>query len=78
MSHIKTRGETTAIIKLGGWTGVDLGTDLPDQALQNAFIGGLGGQVRWAYEQDADHPDYADKAEELDAYYEGTHPDLDG
>lgn len=69
-------GETTPIIKLRGWTGIDLDTDLPDEALQNAFIEGLGEQVRWAYEEDADHPDYGDKAEELCAYYDGSHPDL--
>ena len=68
--------ETTQIVKLKGWTGVHLDTNLPDEAIENGFIDGLGNQVRWAYKEDADHPDYDDKAEELDAYYEGTHPNL--
>ena len=69
-------GQTTPITVMRGWTGVHIDTDLPDQAIRNAFIEALGDQVCWAYEEDADHPDYSDKAEELDAYYDGTHPDL--
>ena len=69
-------GETSPITVMRGWTGVDLDTDLPVQAIENAFLDGLGDQVRFAYKEDSDHPDYDDKAEELDAYYDGTHPNL--
>ena len=69
-------GETTPVVRLKRWTGLDIDTHLPDQAIENAFLDGLGDQVRFAYKEGADHPDYDDKAEELDAYYDGTHPDL--
>jgi len=72
----KDDDETTPITVMRGWTAVHIDTNLPDQAIRNAFIEGLGEQVIWAYEEDADHPDYDDKAEELDAYYAGTHPNV--
>lgn len=69
-------GQTTPIVELRGWTGIKLDTGLPDQALENALLD-FDEKVIFAYKQDADHADYDDKAEELDAYYDGTHPDLD-
>ena len=69
--------EAQAVVKLQGWTGIDLDVQLPDEAIKNGFSDALGNQIRWAHNEDADHPDYSDKAEELDAYYNGTHPDLD-
>lgn len=68
-------GDTTTVVKLQRWTGLDIDTDLPDQAIENGFLDGLGDQVRFAYKEDADHADYNNKAEELDAYYDGTHPE---
>ena len=69
-------GDTTPVVKMREWTGLEIETHLPDEALENAFLDALGDQVIWAHKQDADHPDYHDKAEELDAYYNGTHPDI--
>jgi len=58
-----------------GWTGIGLDVHLPDEAIENGFSDALGEQIRWAHNEDADHPDFDDKAEELDAIYNATHPD---
>lgn len=64
------------VVKLRGWTGIELDAHLPDEAIENGFSDALGEQIRWAHNEHAEHPDYSDKAEELDAYYNGTHPEL--
>ena len=64
------------VVVMRGWTGIDLDANLPDEAIENGFSDALGNQIRWAHNEDSDHPDYEDKAEELDAYYGGSHPDL--
>lgn len=69
-------GKTTPIVSLRGWTGIKIDTQLPDQAIVNAFLDGFGDQTRFAYDEGANHPDFGSKADELDAYYNGTHPDL--
>ena len=68
--------EAQAVVKVRAWTGIDLDVQLPDDAIENGFSDALGDQIRWAHNEDADHPDFDDKAEELDAFYDGTHPDL--
>lgn len=68
--------EAHAVVRLKGWTGIDLDVQLPDDAIENGFSDVLGDRVRWAHNEAAAHPDYDDKAEELDAYYDGIHPDL--
>ena len=65
--------QAQSVVKLRGWTGIDLDVSLPDEAIENGFSDALGDQIRWAHNEDADHPDYHDKAEELDAYYDGSH-----
>ena len=67
--------QSQAVVVMRGWTGIDLDVNLPDEAISNDFSDALGDQIRWAHEEDADHPDYDDKAEELDAYYNRTHPE---
>lgn len=68
-------GETNRIVKLQRWTGIELDANLPDQAIENAFLD-FNDDVIFASDRDSDHPDYDNKNEELDAYYDGTHPDL--
>lgn len=68
-------GETTPVVVLRGWTGVKIDSALSVQALENAFLDGLGDQTQFAYKQNSDHPDYDNKSTELDAYYEGNHPE---
>ena len=68
--------QAQAVIVMRGWTGIDLDLQLPDDAIENGFSDALGEQIRWAHNEDADHPDYSDKAEELNDYYDGSHPDL--
>ena len=63
------------IVKHRGWTGVDIDADVDD--VRDGFESALGSQLRFGADETADHDDYEDKAEELDAYYGGTHPDLD-
>ena len=72
---------STGIIYLPGWVGFHVNKNLPDEAIKNdiseAFSGQLGIEnPTFGFDTDADHPDYDDKAEELDAFYDGTHPDL--
>ena len=68
--------ETTPITALRGWTGVHIDLNAEQQ---RCFSEALeeGHKLRWAIGEPADHPDFDNKAEELDAYYDGTHPDLD-
>ena len=67
--------QAQAVVKLQGWTRIDLDVHLPDDAIENGFSDALDDQIRWAHNEDADHDDFEDKAEELDAFYHGTHPD---
>lgn len=64
-----------AIVKHRGWTGVGIDADVDD--VRDGFESALGSQLRFAADESADHGDYDDQAEELTAYYDGTHPDLD-
>ena len=67
--------ETTPITALRGWTGlhVDLTTE-QQQCFSEALEGGH--KLRWAIGEPSEHPDYDNKSEELDAYYDGSHPDV--
>lgn len=72
----------TGVVYVGGWTGFAVDENLPDEAIKNALSDVLADKLgisapTFGYEVDADHPDYDDKSDELEAYYEGTHPDLD-
>ena len=69
--------QAQAVVKLREWTGIELDVHLPDEGIENGFSNALGDQIRWAHNEDADHPDFDNKAEELDAYYDGNHPDID-
>ena len=62
-----------AIVVMRGWTAVDIDADVDD--VRDGFESALGSQLRFAVDESANHSDYTDKAEELDAYYDGTHPD---
>lgn len=73
---------STGIVYLRGWVGFAVNENLPDQAIENALADVLADRLGisnpiFGFQIDADHPDYDNKSEELDAYYEGTHPDLD-
>ena len=63
-----------AVVVLRGWTGVLTDADVSD--VRDGFEDALGSQLRFAVDESADHDDYEDKSEELDALYNGTHPDL--
>ena len=73
---VKDDGDTTPITVFRRWTGIHIDSQLPDEALENAFLD-FEENVRFAYKEEAEHPDYDNKSDELDAYYDGTHPDLD-
>ena len=62
-----------AIVVMDGWTGVKINSDVSD--VRDGFKDALGSQLRFAADKPSDHDDYNDKAEELDAYYNGDHPD---
>ena len=64
-----------AIVVMSRWTGVKIGSNVSD--VRNGFESALGPQLRFAVDEDADHGDYENKAEELDAYYAGNHPETD-
>lgn len=66
-----------AVVRIRGWTGINLDVKLPDEAVQAAFSDALGDRVRWAIDEPADHDDYNDKSAELDALYDGSHPEID-
>ena len=67
--------ETTGITVMKGWTGIHINLN-SDQ--QRCFSDALEGdnKLRWAVGEPSEHPDYDNKSEELDAYYDGTHPDV--
>ena len=67
--------QAQAVVIERRWTGIDLDVNLPDEAIENGFSDALGEQIRWAHNEDADHEDYDDKAEELDAYFANEHPE---
>lgn len=72
---------STGIVYLRGWVGFAVNKNLSDEAIKNGISEALSNQLgmenpTFAFEQDADHPDYGNKAEELEAYYEATHPGL--
>lgn len=64
-----------AIAKVRGWTGVCIKKGVGD--VRDGFEGALGSQLRFAVDEPADHGEFDDKAEELDAYHDGEHPDID-
>ena len=63
-----------AVIQMRGWTGVKIDSDVDQN--RDGFESALGSQLRFAVDESSDHDDYEDKSEELDAFYNGTHPDL--
>ena len=73
---------STGIVYLKGWVGFAVNENLPDEAIENGISEALGNQLGienpiFAFDEASDHDDYDNKAEELDAYYEGAHPDDD-
>ena len=62
-----------AIVALRGWTGVSIDADVAD--VRGGFETALGSQLRFAVDEPADHDDYSDKSEELDAFCDGSHPE---
>ena len=63
-----------AIVVLNGWTGVLIDDDPAD--VRDGFETALGDQLRFAVDEPADYDDFSDKSDELDAFYDGTHPEL--
>ena len=73
---------STGIVYLRGWVGFHVNENLPDEEIENALSDALADKLAisdptFAFGEDADHDDYESKSEELEAYYDGTHPDLD-
>ena len=73
---------STSIVYIGGWVGFNVNDELPDEAVENALSDVLADKLgvsnpTYGFEVDADHPDYDTKSEELEAYYDGTHPGRD-
>ena len=69
------------IVYVEDYVGFDVADQLPDQAIEDGISDAIASQLGvenpiFAHTLDADHPDYADKREELVAKYEATHPDL--
>ena len=72
---------STSIVYIGGWVGFNVNDELPDEAVENALSDVLADKLgvsspTYAFEVHADHPDYDNKSVELEAIYNGTHPDL--
>ena len=72
---------SAGIVYMRGWAGFAVNDNLPDEAIENALSDALTDKFgvldpTFGYEVDADHPDYDNKAEELQAYYDRSHPDL--
>lgn len=72
---------STGIVYLRGWVGFAVNDNLPDEAIENGISEGLSDQLgienpTFGFEVDVDHPDYDNKSEELEAIYDGDHPDL--
>ena len=73
---------STGIVYLRGWVGFAVNDNLPDQDNESDISEALSNQLgienpTFGFEEDTDHDDYDDKSEELEAYYDGAHPDLD-
>ena len=69
------------IVYVEDYVAFNVNDQLPDEAIENAISDALANKLGvenpvFAYERDADHPDYESKREELIAKSEGTHPDL--
>ena len=78
---IDSDDDSAGIVYMRGWVGFALNDNLPDEAIENALSDVLTDKSgildpTFGFEVDADHPDYDNKAEELQAYYDRTHPDL--
>ena len=68
-------GETTPVIFMKGWTGLALDDhDISDDELTQ-LLKGLNPIIVVAHEQDAEHDEFDNKSDELDAYYNDRHPD---
>ena len=72
--HINDPEGCPAMVVLRGWTGVLIDEDVTD--VRDGFETALGEQLRFAVDEPADHDDFSDKSDELDAFYDGTHPEL--
>ena len=71
---------STGIVYLRGWVGFRVNENLPDEAIENALSDLLADKLgisdpTYGFELDADHEDYNNKSEELEAIYNGEHPD---
>jgi len=71
---------STGVIYMRGWVGFRVNENLPDEDIENALAEKLADKLgisdpTFAFEVDADSPDYDNKSEELEAYFDGTHPD---
>ena len=72
-SHKNDPKASPAIVRMQGWTGVGIDSDVSD--VREQFKEALGDQLLFAVDGAADNDDYNSKDEELDAYYAGEHPD---
>ena len=71
---------STGIVYLRGWVGFKVNENVPDEAIENGISEALSNQLgienpTFAFDTDADHEDYDNKSEELEAIYNGEHPD---
>ena len=58
-----------AVVVFRDWTGVCIDEDVAD--VRDGFEAALGSQLRFAVNEPTGHSDYDNKADELDAYYDG-------
>ena len=72
--HKEKPEQCPAIVVMRGWTALKIDSDVSD--VRDGFENALGSQLRFAVDESSDHDDYEDKSSELDAFYNGTHPDL--
>ena len=71
---------STAIVHQRGYIGFAVNKNLPDEAIENGIADVLADRFGvenpvFGFDKDANHPDFDSKSEELDAYYNGEHPD---
>ena len=77
---LESDDRSTGIVYLRGWVGFQVNDNLPDQAIENALSDVLANKLgisepTFGFQVDADHSDYENKSDELEALYNGDHPD---
>lgn len=71
---------STGIVYMRGWVGFAVNQQLPDQAIENGISEALSNKLgiddpTFGFDMDANHPGYSHKGDELEAIYNGDHPD---